>query len=381
MSQQSYKIFIIAGEQSGDLIGAKLMSDLKKIAKVDFYGIGGYQMTQQGIKTIFPMSDINLIGFVEILPHIFKILRRINLTAKKIEEIKPNAIITIDSPGFSFRLAKKIKRLGIPLFHYVAPTVWAYKPKRAKKIAQIYDHLFTLLPFENEYFEKENLACTFVGHPLTQDKIGDNEKFRNKFNLQNKFILCLCPGSRKSEIKQLLGIFLTTAQLLSNEIKNMAIVIPTFPHLKSLIENKIKSIHNFKIIICDDINLHKDLIASSNLALAKCGTITNEFAFAKIPLITAYKVNFITAWILKKLIKIPYVSLINIISNQEIIPEYLQEKCTSKNLHNALLKLYRNDNLRKKQIENFEFALNQLTNKNNVPPSELAAKNIIELLK
>jgi len=375
------KIFIIAGEASGDIIGAKLMQELKLLLDCKFYGIGGDRMTQEGISPIFPMSDISLMGYAEIIPHLFKLISRINFTAKEIERINPNIIITIDSLGFNYRVVKKIKHLGIKLVHYVAPTVWAYKANRAKKIAKLYDHLLTILPFEPAYFIKEGLASTFVGHHLAFDQQGNRAKFRKKYKIADKdFILCVCPGSRKGEISRLMPDFIDAINKFIVKVPDSIIVIPTFHHLKPFIEKQAKLIKTSKVIICNDSYGRKDLIASSNLALTKCGTITNEFAVAKVPMIAAYKINFLTAFLIRRMLKIKSYSLVNILAKKVIIPEYIQEDCTGDNLFAGLFELFSDKKLQQKQVSSSSKQLLKLRNKENIEPGAMAAKIVVGLL-
>ena len=368
------KIYLIAGEASGDNIGSKLMRQLKlQHADIEFYGIGGEKMQAEGMNLLFPSSDLAVMGFFEILPHIFKFISKIKQTIKQIIQLQPDVVITIDSPGFSFRVAKAIKnKISGKLIHYVAPTVWAYRPERAKKIAQIYDHLLVILPFEPEYFLKEGLPTSFVGHPAIEDlTILPKENFRNKFNIAKEdLLLCLTPGSRSQEIKTLLPIFLASVDILRNKLQqNIIIAIPTA--LKDLVA----SYADENVIIIDEAD-KQSLFSSADLALTKSGTITTELAFYQIPMVIAHKVNRFSAWLLKKIIQVKFVTIVNLLANKELIPELLQERCNPEAIAEQLLLTFSakekwqqelTDNLAKLKV-------------NEQLPSELAAKKILELI-
>lgn len=382
--KKKYKIFIISGEESGDILGASLMESLTSVIDVSFCGIGGAKMREQGLKSLFPMQDISLMGFLEIIPHLFKLINRIKQTVNEVLKTKPDILITIDSPGFNFIVAKKIRKQNkdIKLIHYVAPTVWAYKEKRSKKIAKIYDHLLVLLPFEPPYFIKEGLKTTFVGHHLAYYKKHDGNEFRKKYNLEKKdFILCAAPGSRKGEILRIFPEFIMSINLFIQKVPNAIIVIPTFKHLKEIIEVQVKNINTKNIIISYKDSERLTLIAASNIALTKCGTITNEFAASKVPMISAYKVNFLTAFLVKRMLKIPHVCLVNILAKKEIIPEFLQEKAEGKILFEALYELYQDKKLQKKQITESQKAIMKMQNSEKLLPSKKAAQVIVDLLK
>ena len=322
------KIYLIAGEASGDNIGAKLMKALRaQRTDIEFYGIGGEKMLEQKMNLLFPSQELSVMGFLEIIPYIPKFLKLIKQTIEDIIKIKPDMVITIDSPGFSFRVAKAIKnKFAGKLIHYIAPTVWAYKPGRAKKIASIYDHLLVILPFEPKYFVKEGLATSYVGHPAIEDlEKKDNKLFREKYKIpKDDLLLCLAPGSRKQEIQTLLPIFLEAVYYLSKKItQKITIVIPSKSYLKSIITSYI-SASNLNVILIDDSE-KQDIFSASDLALSKSGTITTELAFYKMPMVIAHRVNQISYWLLRKMIKVKYATIVNILADKELIPELLQE--------------------------------------------------------
>lgn len=373
------KIYLIAGEASGDNIASKLMDALKKqYPDIEFYGVGGSKMQSKGINLLFPSQDLALMGFFEILPHIPKLFKRIKQTIEDICLLQPDALITIDSPGFCFRVAKAVKaKFKGKLIHYVAPTVWAYGLKRAKKIAKIYDYLLVILPFEPEYFIKEGLATTFVGHPAIEDlKIFPKEIFRKKFKLANdSLLLCLAPGSRKQEVQALLPVFLDAASRLSKLINQKIIIaIPAQEQLKQFI---VSYSSELPIILVDEQDKQM-LFSSADLALSKSGTITTELAFYKIPMVVAHKVNKFSYWLLKKMIKVVYVTIINLLAGKEIIPELLQDKCKAELIADELYRAITPGN-KQEWTEEIENNLAKLQVDQEIP-SDIAARMILRLL-
>lgn len=376
-------IFLIAGEPSGDNLGGKLMAALKAESPtpITFSGVGGEQMQKQGLQSLFPMSELSIMGFAEIIPHIPHLLKRITQTSDVIKQLKPDVVITIDAPEFCFRVVKKLQGSGIKCVHYVAPSVWAYRPKRAAKIAKLYDHLLALLPFEPPYFEKEHLACSFIGHSIIENNVvqGNGERFRLQHNIANDTpLLCVMPGSRQSEITRLWPIFSETIIRLSQKVPALAVVIPTIPTLAKTLTSLAKNLP-ISIIITTTPEEKQDAFAASTLALAKSGTNTLELGMANVPMVVAYKVKPFSAWLAKRLLKIKFVSLVNLILAREIIPEFLQERCTPALLEEALLMLLKSDVLRQKQQEGIHKALLQLGLGQTPLPSVKAARVVLKI--
>lgn len=355
-------IFVIAGEASGDMLGANLMRALKVLRpEIKFSGVGGSAMQKEGLHSLFPMEDISVMGLAEILPKLFHILSRIRQTAGEILRTKPDAVITIDAPDFCFRVIKKVKAKtkSIPCIHYVAPSVWAWRPGRAKKVARFLDHLLTLLPFEPPYFERHGLSSTFVGHSIVErlSQRGDGNRFRRKYNIGDaQPVLCLLPGSRMSELTRLLGKFSETADLLLRHRPDMAIVIPTLPHLRQCIEKFFigKGINPALIDQSDD---KFDCFSASTVALAASGTVSLELALTDTPHIVAYRVSAFSAWLARYLIKTPYVNLINILLQRAAVPELIQERCEPSEMSQELLKLLEQKDARAAQLMDFRAAL------------------------
>jgi lipid-A-disaccharide synthase len=328
--------FIIAGEASGDALGEQLIKEIKlkfQNESLEFAGVGGKLMQSEGLKSIFPIEDLSVMGFFEVLPHIPKLLKRIDFCVKEITARKPDFIITIDSPDFNFRVMEKIKNtyfFHVKKIHIVAPSVWAYREGRAKKIAKLYDLLFAILPFEPPLFEACGLKTVFIGHPLIKSppnfklKYDINSNFRYNLKItKDDFILYLTPGSRISEIKKIFPEFIKTINILG--IKNLVIVIPVLEKTRSVIEKMAKKI-SVRYILLEQSEKNSALM-SANFALAKSGTNTLEISLYRVPMVVCYKVGFFTYLLAKMLLKVKFANLINIVLNREIIPELLQGKC------------------------------------------------------
>lgn len=373
------KIYIIAGEASGDNIGYKLMKAIRsQDSNVEFYGIGGDKMQEQKMNLLFSAKELSVMGFLEIIPHIFKFLRLIKQTIEEIIRIQPDVVITIDSPGFCFRVAKAIKdKIKGKLVHYVAPTVWVYKPERAKKIAKIYDHLLVILPFEPAYFLKEGLDTTYVGHPAIEDlEIQDKKIFRDKYKIsKDNLLVCLAPGSRKQEVKRLLPVFLESVQYLAKKTKqNITVAIPAKNYLKKIIEEGLDK--SLDVILVDEKD-KEGLFSSCDLSLAKSGTITTELAFYQMSMVVGYKINPISYWLLKRMVIGKYATILNVLADKELVPELLQDRCNSVELSEALYQATLSKNRTKwnKEVK-LQLAKLQIGKK---LPSQLAAEVILNI--
>lgn len=378
--------FVIAGEASGDLLGAGLMNALKRrYPDAQFVGIGGQQMQKEGLESIFPMHELSVMGVLEVVPRLWSIMSRLRQTVNHIVRIKPAAVITIDSPDFCFRVASRVKEKAkdIPCVHYVAPSVWAWRPERAQKISRYLDHLLTLLPFEPPYFTRYSLPTTFVGHPIVEHigHRGDEMRFRSKHNLRgDQPVFCMLPGSRMSELSRLLKKFLETADIVLRNRHQAVIVIPTLPHLRTHIE-KFFAGEGINPIIVTTHEEKLDAFAASRAAIAASGTVTLELALTDTPHIIAYKMNGMSAWIAKKLIKTPYVNLINILLGKKVVPELLLDECEPGPMSKELLRLLDDKDARSEQMMEFRRALIMLGMGDPEMPSEKAAAAIAGVIE
>jgi len=375
--------FLIAGEASGDLLGARLMQALKKKTNgaVRFAGIGGPRMQEEGIDLFFSQTELAHFGLFELLRHIPHILKRIKQTVAKIRHMRPAALITIDAPDFCFRVAKQLKGEGIPLIHYVAPSVWFWRPGRAKKIARFLDHLLALLPFEPPYFTREGLPCTFVGHSIIESgaEKGDAHRFRTKYNITpDATLLTVLPGSRTSEISRLMPVFKQTVAILHKQHPNLRVVIPTISNFADRLRIQSQDWATPVTIVQGDADKY-DALAASRAALACSGTVSVELAMASLPSLTAYKINWLTAMLYRPFVKMTYVNLVNIMHNHMVVPEMLQTNCTPKKLAATIDELMSDGAARQKQIQKLsEVAL--WLGQGQFVPSKRAAEVIMDTI-
>ncbi len=328
-------IYVIAGEPSGDLLGGRLMAGLKArtFGAVRFAGIGGEAMRAEGLTSLFPMAELTVMGLVEVVPRIPRILRRVRETLADIEAKRPDAIVTIDSWGFTGRIQKGCQQRfpHIPRIHYVAPMVWAWKPERAKKLAGVLDLLMTLLPFEPEWFEREGLRSVHVGHPVIESgaERGDGAAFRTRHQIAaHAPVLLALPGSRQSETGRLLPVFAQTLALLARDHPDLVVVAPTV----ETVADKVRAAAAawpLRTIVVDNRAEKYDAFAAGTAALAASGTVALELALAGLPTVITYRVAPLTAFVATRFmgLKIKWATLVNMVLDRAVMPEFLQDRC------------------------------------------------------
>ena len=325
------KIAILAGEPSGDLIAGQLMADINSKEKnVEFIGVGGPSMKQQGLKSFFDYSNLSLYGVFQVIPNIPKLVFLRYKLIKYLKNEKPDIFIGVDAPDFNFYIEKKLKQSDITTFHYVAPSVWAWRPKRVYKIKKTTDHILSIFPHEKPLFEKVGIQTTFVGHPLA-NKIplkSNMFKYRKILKLDRKeLVIALLPGSRMGELRAHTDILLVTAQNLLEVYPNAKFLIPVNNDTNmSFIEARVKSnpTKNLKLIK----GKVDEILSSSNIAIAASGTASLQIALHKKPMIIIYRGSWISYFVWKMVRLIPHVSLPNILLNEDIVPEMLQHRAT-----------------------------------------------------
>lgn len=350
-------IFLVAGEPSGDLLGARLMAALKRATggQVRFAGVGGERMIAEGLDSLFPMHELTLFGLAELLPRLPSLIRRIGQTAHEILHLRPDAVVTIDAPDFCFRVLKKVRRVNpsIKLIHYVAPTVWAWRPGRAAKIAAFLDHLLVLLPFEPPYFATVGLTASFVGHPVVESGVeaGDGPGFRTRQGIApGTPLLCVLPGSRRSEIKLLLPDFAATLSLLKHRFPTLQVVVPTLGKVADAVTRAVADWPVPALVVRGDSDKY-DAMAASNVALAASGTVALELALARLPTIIAYRIHPLTYHLYRRLIRVRYVNLVNIMLDRMLVPECLQDECNPARLAGEVTRLLSDPAARQAQID------------------------------
>ncbi len=380
------KIYLIAGEPSGDLLGSRLMRALKEKTdnNVEFMGLGGDTMEKEGIKPLFDISELAVMGLVEVIPSIPRVLKRIKQTVNDIIKKRPDIVITIDSWSFCSRIHKALRSLntGIPQVHYVAPQVWAWKKRRAKTMYKYVDKLLTLLPQEPQYFTKYNLDTQFVGHPVIESDAlkADGSAFRKKYNIPaEKQIISILPGSRHTEVSKLLPDFLKAAKILHEQNPDLYFALPTVKTVVNRVKHMVKK-SNLPLTVLETETDRYNAFQASSAAIAASGTVALELAICNIPHIIAYKVSALTYLMAKYLVKIKYVNLTNIMLQRDVVPELLQEKCTPQNIVKNIQELLKNGRFYDAQMTGFTEVKNYLSCGNQTP-SQNAADAILEMIK
>ena len=347
------KIFILTGEPSGDKLASEVISKLKNNnPNIEYLSVGGSNLKNLGIQSIFDLKDITYLGFTSVLLNILKIRKKINTTVDEIIKFNPDILFSVDSPDFTMRVAEKVKIINpkIKTIHYVAPQVWVWRESRVKKIKNFIDHILLLFDFEKKYFDKENVKSTFVGHPLieNQKKIKTN---LDNFLTDNKKIISIFPGSRKSETTVLLPILLDFIQLMNQKNLEYSFVFHSTEENKEFIVNSIKDKNIENLNVISDDELKSQVLSKSIFAICKSGTVSLQVCSAQIPSIIIYKLNFINFMIFKFLVNVKFANIINIINNKEVIPELLQSECNANEIFKSVNYLLKKPDLIKKQLE------------------------------
>ena len=330
MTLKMNKVFIVAGEPSGDIHAAKLVSSLKIISpKTKFFGNGGDKMSESGVEIIHHINDLSVMGFIEVIKHLPKLLNILQSTVSSIKNIKPDRIILVDYPGFNLRLAKKIKSLRIPITYFILPQLWAWKESRIKTMKNTIDQSISIFPFEAEWFNSRGLDTFYAGHPFVERNydLDDITNFFNKHNFkQDRPIIVLLPGSRQQEIDYHWPIFLKTVAILNKKMPGVQTVVVKYDNVKL---NPVPD--HIKI----EVSM-RSAMKYGTAAISSSGTATLECALANLPTVVCYKMSYVN-WILFKFFgKVKYISIVNLIANKKIIPELIQHRMTAENIINKI---------------------------------------------
>lgn len=380
-------VYLIAGEPSGDLLASRLMKALKKKTNdhVRFAGVGGETMKENGFESLFDSSELAVMGLAEVVPSIPKIMARIRQTIDDILEKKPDIVITVDSWSFSARVNKGLRSLHspIPQLHYVAPQVWAWKKGRAKTCGRYIDHLLALLPYEADYFTPHGLVVDYVGHPVVEGGAakGDGKALRKQVGISDDVkLLCVLPGSRRSETKYLLPLFKEVVDSLAKKYPEMQIVVPTVVTVENTVKNAVKD-WALPVHVVTGEQARYDAFAAADAALAASGTVSLELAMAKLPYTISYKMNPLSSYLARKLVKTEYVNLINILGGREIVKENIIEFARPELIIPEVERLLDDKEYCKKQIKEASEILKLLGAEDKETPSEKAADVVLKLTK
>jgi len=385
MSRQEPLIFIIAGEASGDNLAGRLMSALKEETggRARFAGVGGPQSAAQGLESLFPMQELSLMGLAEVLPHLPRLVKRLRQTTAAIRQFRPDVVVTVDAPGFCLRVAHNLRGSGIPVVHYVAPQLWAWRPGRAKKLAKRVDHVMALLPFEVPFFADYGVPCTYVGHSAIEAGAGrgDGTAFRQRHGLLADVpVLCVVPGSRAGEVRRILPIFAEALSLLKERYPNLHIVIPVADAVAQDVE-RLTADWPFPVVRVTNAEERFDAFAACDAAMTKSGTVTLELALAEVPMVVAYRVTQATASLVRLMgVSVEHASLVNLLVGHGLVPELIQEDCTPQKVAAAMEELFTSDEAREAQREGFRRVI-AMMGEATPPPSTRAAKVVLELVR
>jgi len=346
------KIFVLTGEPSGDKLASTVISKLKlENPEIEYLAVGGTHLKKLGISSIFDLKEITYLGFTSVLLNIFKIKSRINNTVNEIIKFNPDILFSVDSPDFTLRVAERVKKINrnIKTIHYVAPQVWVWRKNRVKKIKKFIDHMLLLFNFEKKYFDEENVRNTFVGHPLIENS--QNNKILIESILPNdKKIISLYPGSRKSETNVLLPILIDFIKLMNKKHDGYFFYFHSTEENKNLILENIKKSNIKNLDIASEENIKSKILSNSVFAVSKSGTVSLQICNSNVPSIIIYKLSFINFMIFKMLVNVKFANIINIINNKEVIPELLQKECNANEIYKSVIYFLKNPELIQKQL-------------------------------
>lgn len=377
-------VFVVAGEESGDRLGGALIAAIRRKTegRVRFSGVGGAAMAAAGVPSLFPLGDLAIIGFASIPARLSKILRRIRETGDAVVAARPDVLVIIDSPEFTHRVARNVRSRApdVQIVDYVCPSVWAWRPGRARAMRAYIDQVLALLPFEPAAMEKlGGPPCKFAGHPLTEqvNALRPNE-LEARLRRADPPLLLVLPGSRSGEILRMAPVFGAAVARVADQYGPIEVVVPSVPRLADLMRAEIAKwpVSGRVVIEADDKN---EAFRTARAALTKSGTSTLELALAQIPMVTAYKVSIIEAFAARMLINVPTVILANLVLEESVVPEFLQRDCTAQNLADALLPLLTETPERQRQIAAFT-RLDSIMEVGVAKPSEKAAEAILGCL-
>ena len=374
MVPQPMKLFLIAGEPSGDRLGAALMAGLKSlIPDVEFAGIGGPLMQAKGMQSLFPMDELSVMGIAEVLPKYLQLKRRIAQAAAAALACNPAALITIDSPDFCLRVAGQVKLAQPTLrtIHYVAPSVWAWRAGRAAKMARVIDHVLALLPFEPPYMTAAGMTCDFVGHPVVAEI--PTPSVKPAFG-DSPLILAL-PGSRRGEVTRLAPVFGQTMAAVLARYPKARVVLPTFESIASLVGQLTKQWPVPPRIITD-ANEKRNAFAAANVALAASGTVSLELAAHGCPMVIAYDMHPVTLWLMQRMARVDTVTLVNLVSETRAIPEFIGKNCRADLIAPAVIGVLDDPS---RQTQAMHLAMDRL-GRGGEPPGLRAARSVLSRL-
>jgi lipid-A-disaccharide synthase len=373
-------IYLVAGEASGDVLGARLMAALRRRRPgLDFAGVGGERMEAEGLRSLFPMRDLSLMGLLEVVPNLRRLAGRMAMAEADILARRPAALVTIDVPSFALRLAGRVRPRGVRVVHYVAPQVWAWRPWRVARIRERVDLILALLPFEPAFFEAAGVPVRFVGHPVVESGVdgGDAARFRAAHGIgAAERPVVVMPGSRRGEVGRLLGVFGEALRLAAREVPGLRPVLPVAGQVEDAVRAGTSGWPVPPVLLIG-AGSRRDGYAAAEAGLIKSGTSSLEMAVAGVPHVVGYRVNPVTAALVRRLIEVPHASLVNLLARREVVPERIQEDCTPERLAAEVTRLLREPAATASQRAAFAEVLSMLRPASGLP-SEAAAEAVLE---
>ncbi|HEX4259995.1 MAG TPA: lipid-A-disaccharide synthase [Acetobacteraceae bacterium] len=378
------RAYLVAGEASGDVLGARLIAALRaREPDLTIAGVGGARMAAEGLESLFPMADLAVMGIVEVLPAVRLLRRRLAEIVRDIKRLQPDVVVTIDSPGFMLRILRAITPFGIPRAHYVAPQVWAWREHRVRHFPGLWEALLCLLPFEPDYFAGHGLPARFVGHPVLQSgaDIGDGARFRARHGIAAEApVLVLMPGSRRSEAPRLLPVFGATLERLEGVLPGLVPVVPVSAAVAATVAAAAAG-WRIRPIIASDLADKHDAYATASAALTKSGTSTLELALAGVPMAVTYRVNPLSAMLARRMIRVEHVAMVNLLAGRRVVPELLQQDCTPARLAETVRQLIADPEVAAAQRAAFGPVLASLRPPGGEEPAAAAAEAVLGLLR
>ena len=379
-------IMLVVGEPSGDALGQQLILALRELThgKARIIGVGGERMRAAGMQSLYSITDTSVMGLREVVPNIPRILGRIRQVAEFAKANKPDVAVMIDSPDFTHKVASRIRRIApdMKLVDYVAPQVWASRPKRALTMAKSFDHVLCLLPFEVPIFRNVGMGASFVGHPVIEraPRPGQGDAFRARHGIpRDQKILLLLPGSRSNEIRFLWTVFREAIEHTSAAVGSIRVVLPTVQNVSASVRTLAEQWRK-DILVVEGPDEKMGAFDAADIALAASGTVSTELALSTTPMVIGYRVGALTAAIARRFIKVPYITLVNLILNREVVPEFVQENCTPANLSRELIRLLTNPAARLEQVTATASAVKAM-GYGDEAPSTRAAREILRIIK
>ena len=388
------RLFLVAGEPSGDRLGAALMAGLKALAggPIEFRGIGGPMMQAEGLETLFPMEELSVIGLTDIVANYRRLARRVTDTAGAVVAMKPDALITIDIPEFSLRVAAKVKA-RVPrqtTVHYVAPTVWAWRAKRARKMARSIDHVLALLPFEPAYMQAEGMTCDFVGHPVVTEPQATADEiaaFRDKHGLaEGQTAILVLPGSRRSEVERLAPVFGAALRPVLARHARARVIVPAAPAVAGIVPEKTRTWPAPPIIL-DPRGVDAGAFAAekraafavADVALAASGTVSLELAASQTPMVIAYDMSWLSRRLVSAMLRVETVTLVNLVSDSRAVPEFIGPACRPAPVAAALGRLLGDAATRQDQLDAMALTMQRL-GRGGEAPGLRAARSVLSVI-